>query len=268
MQRITQARAKNKAAGEPILMPFKNMKSGGTFIRKGQLTLIAAAPGGAKSAVTQSILQRGDDRGNKNSVFYFCADSSPWDLFTRAAAIETGRTIDDIEREAETDGTERLNKVVDSATRHMMTDFRSDPDDLYITGQLEAYAELYGRYPEVIVMDNLKNLELGNGEDEFRALEDASVFLHDIAKDTNAAVIALHHVRGDLEDGYSQLPLSGIRGKVSKTPSLILTLWRREMQNGLLINASVVKARGGKGDPSGNMYYPLMADLSRMSFIG
>lgn len=269
MQRITQARAKNKAAGEPIFMPFKDMKSKGTLIRRGTLTLVAAGPGTGKSALVQAITQRGDDHGNKNRVFYFSADSSPWDLFTRAAAIETGRTIDDIEREVETDGAARLNKVVDSATRHIMTDFRSDPDDLYITGQLEAYAELHGQYPEVIVMDNLKNLELGNGEDEFRALEDASVFLHDIAKDTNAAVIALHHVTGSLEDGFSQIPLSGVRGKVSKTPSLVLTLWKRMLGDGKpLLNVSVVKQRAGKADASGNLYHPLVMDLSKMSFIG
>lgn len=269
MQRLTQARAKNKAAGEPIFMPFKNMKAGGTFIRRGQLTLVAAGPGTGKSALVQSITQRGDEHGNKNSIFYFSADSSPWDLFTRAAAIETGRTIDDIERELETDGAARLNKVVDSATKHVMTDFRSDPDDLYVSNQLKAYLEVHGRYPDVIVMDNLKNLELGNGDDEFRALEDASVFLHEIAKDTNAAVIALHHVRGDLEDGFSQISLSGVRGKVSKTPSMVLTLWKRQMQSGgFLLNASVVKNRGGKADASGNLFYPLVADLSKMSFIG
>lgn len=245
------------------------MKSAGTLIRRGQLTLVAAGPGTGKSAFVQAITQRGDDRGNKNPTFYFSADSSPWDLFTRAAAIETGRTIDDIEHELEMDGPARLNKVVDSATKHVMTDFRSDPDDLHVTRQLEAYADLYGQYPEVIVMDNLKNLELGNGDDEFRALEDASVFLHDIAKDTNAAVIALHHVTGALEDGFSQIPLSGVRGKVSKTPSLVLTLWKRQMAaGGMLLNASVVKARGGKADASGNLFHSMVIDLSKMSFEG
>jgi replicative DNA helicase len=252
-------------------VPFKNFAQGKLFLRKGQLTLVAAGPGTGKSALVQAITQRGDDAGNTDSVFYFSADSSPWDLFTRSAAIATGRTTEDIEDELHMAGAARLNAVVNDATKHMMMDFRSDPSDEYVINQLKAYAELYGRYPDVIVMDNLKNLEIGEGEDEFRALEDACVFLHDLAKDTNAAVIALHHVRGDLEDGFSQIPLSGIRGKVSKTPSMVLTLHKAPINPASpqqQLRVSIVKQRGGLADASGSYYVPLTIDLSRMAFSG
>lgn len=268
MQRITQARAKNKTAGDPIYLPFKNFTEADVHIRKGQLTLIAAGPASGKSAIAQAIAQRGDDKGNLERTFYFSADSTAWDLYTRAAAIATNRTIGDIEDELNTVGPGRLNEVINAATSHMMTDFQSSPNDDYVIGQIEAYADLYGRYPDIIVMDNLKNLELGNGEDEFRALEDATVFLHDLAKDTGAAVIALHHVVGAMEDGFSQIPLSGLRGKVGKTPAMVITLWKRLVGGKTMLNASVVKNRSGKTSAAGDFYLPLHIDLERMSFRG
>ena len=252
-------------AGEPILTPFSVFDTCKLNIRKGGLTLVAAGPGTGKTALVHSIVQRGDDKGRTNSCIFFSADSTAWDLYTRAAAIATGRSMDDIEAEINEHGSARLDAVVDAATAHMWMSFRSDPDDQYVLEQCQAYAELYGAYPEIVVIDVLKCLEVGNGEDEFRSLEDACVFLHDLAKDTNAAVIALHHVRGDLEDGYSQIPLSGVRGKISKTPQTILTL-HKGMHSSL--NVSVVKNRGGRADATGSLFAPLVADLSHMSFQG
>ena len=96
-------------------------------------------------------------------------------------------------------------------------------------------------------------------EDEFRGLGEASFFLLNIARDTGAAVIALHHVGGEHEGGGAPIPLSGLRGKVSKLPALILTLHRADG-----MRVSVVKNRSGKSDPSGNYGVSLRADLARM----
>lgn len=239
------------------------------FIRRGQLTLIAAGPGTGKSALVQAITQRGDDQGNTNSVFYFSADSNAWHMFTRAAAIATGRTTSSIDEELHVTGSSRLDEVLNAATANTVFDFNSSPTDDRVLGQLEAYAELHGKYPDVIVMDNLKNLDTGNGDDEFRGLEDNCVFLDEIAKASGAAVIALHHVVGALEDGFSQIPLSGVRGKVSKTPATILTLFKTfSLTKEQPLNISIVKDRGGKMDASGSYYIPIYTDLERMSFRG
>lgn len=264
MLRVSQARQQNAQAGEPILTPFGVFTSSKLFIRRSGLTLVAAGPGTGKSALVQALVQRGDDKGNVNSAIYFSADSSAWDLYTRSAAIATGRTMDDIEEEIKLHGSDRLDAIVDPATSHMWMSYRSDPTDEYVVEQVQAYSTVYGVYPDIIVVDNLKNLEVGDYDGEFQLLEEASVFLHDLAKDTGAAVIALHHVRGDLEDGYSQIPLSGVRGKVSKTPQTILTLHKGMTS----LNVSIVKNRGGRADATGSFYAPLTSDLSRMAFYG
>jgi hypothetical protein len=146
----------------------------------------------------------------------------------------------------------------------MRWDYNSSPSDEYVLESIDAYASVYGSYPEVIVMDNLKNLGVEGSQGEFEALEDACGFLHDLARDTNAALIALHHVTGENEDGMKPIPMSGLRGKISKTPEVILTLHRREQS----MFMSPVKNRNGVADASGNWILPIAADLSRMNFTG
>lgn len=268
MLRATQARARNSHSGEPIFSPFKNMNQAETFLRKDGVVVVAGGPGTGKSALVQSLVQRGDDKGNKNSVLYFSADSSPWDLYSRAAAIATGRDLHDIEHEIKEQGADRLDAIVNDATKHMWLDFQNTPDDEHIADTLEAYAEIHGAYPEVVVMDNLKDCAVSDTDDEWKALEDGMMFLKSVAKNTRACVIALHHVGGTYEDGYSQIPLSGLRGKVGKTPAMVLTLHREVNGQRSLLNVSVVKQRSGEADASGRKYYSLLMDMSKMAFAG
>lgn len=268
MLRATQARARNEHSGEPILSPFNSLNADKVFIRKGQVTLVAGGPGTGKSALTQSIVQRGDGHGRRNSVFYFSADSSTWDIYARAAAIATGRTLGSIEDELKQEGPRNVDLIVNDATKHIWCAFDASPSDQYVNDNLMAYAEVHGAYPEVIIMDNLKNLDTGNNDDEWRALEDGMIFLQDVARQTGAAVIALHHVGGNFEDGYSQIPLSGLRGKIGKTPAMVLTLHRGNDTGLETLNVSVVKQRTGPANANGSYYYKLLMDLSSMSFTG
>lgn len=245
-------------------MPFNTLVSAECFIRKSQLTLIAGGPGTGKSAVTQALLQRGDDNGHKNSVFYFSADSDAATMHKRAAAIATGWEQSDIERAIREGNHAGIDAEVASATSHMRFDYRSAPDEKDVLNSLYAYAQTYGEYPEVIVMDNLRNLFIDGVEGEFQALDQATVFLHDLAKDINAAVIGLHHVIGDAENGDKPIPLSGIRGKVTKIPEVCLTLYRQ----GDVLNVSPVKNRNGKADASGTLSYQIRTDMARMGYTG
>lgn len=246
------------------------MNESKTYFRKGQLALVAAGPGSGKSAVVQFILQKGnglipsrEDR-QVNRTFYFSADSDQTTMWKRSAAIATGRTQDQIDDALFAGQIEVYEEAVTRSAGHMRFDYNSSPSDEYILDSIDAYASVYGSFPEVIVCDNLKNLSIDGAEGEFQALEEACGFLHDLARDTNAAVIALHHVTGELEDGTRPIPLSGLRGKVSKTPEVVLTLHRRE--NNMFV--SPVKNRNGIADASGQWILPVNADLSRMIFTG
>lgn len=261
---LTQGRRKNQDAGEPLHCPFAVLIQNETFIRKSQLALVAGGPGTGKSAVIQAWLQRGNDNGLRNSTLYFSADSDSSTMFKRAAAIATGYEQTDIERMLEQGNSEGLDTQVTAATAHMRFDYQSAPSEKDILRSVEAYAETYGAYPEALVVDNLKNLFIDGVEGEFQALEQACVFLHELAKDINAAVIALHHVVGDSENGDKPIPLSGIRGKVTKTPEVVLTLHRSTE----VLNVSAVKNRNGRADASGNWFQSIRAEMARMAYTG
>lgn len=262
MLRLSQGRRKNTEAGEPLYCPFGVLNATETHIRKGQLALVAGGPGTGKSALMHAWLQRGNDNGKHNTVMYFSADSDPFTMWKRSASIATGYTLSDVERMVKEGNTAGLDAIVDEATAHMWMDYRSSPTEEDVLDEVMAYQTVYGSDPEVIVLDNLKNLYQDMGE--FEALEQSCMFLHDLARDTNAAIIALHHVVGAAEDGISAIPLSGLRGKVSKTPEVVLTLHRSDSQ----LNVSPVKNRNGRAQASGAWILPLQADMSRMAYSG
>lgn len=262
MQRLQQARKQAGGAGEPIHNPLQALAAADVFIRRGGLTMIAAGPGTGKSMLTQSIVQRGDARG-RNSVFYFSADTGAPDVYVRSASIATGRTTSDLENELRQSGPARIDEEVVPATAHMWYSFAPSPTEQRLVDQVTAYAEIHGAYPQVIVVDNLANLDMGM-DDEWAALQEASRFLSVLAKDTGAAIIATHHVTGEWENGNVPIPLSGIRGKVTKEASMVLTLCREESR----LFVSAVKNRAGKADATGRSPITLSIDYERSLIQG
>lgn len=261
MLQLGQAKKAHAAGGRPIYSPFSVLNDNRTFIRQGQLTMVAAAPGTGKSALVQAWLQRGDDEGRKNSVFYMSSDTDPVTMWTRAACIVTGYESHEVERMVSEGNDMGLVAEVRKAAGHMEFSFNTSPTDDDIMREIEAYAVKWGAYPEVIVQDNLSNLYAGDGG-EFEAMQGNCDFLHGLARQTNAAVVTLHHVTGDYEDGDKAIPLGGLRGKLSKTPETIFTLFRRGQQ----LMTCPVKMRNGSASAQAQIQLPIVVELGRMAF--
>lgn len=226
--------------------------------------MVAAGPGSGKSMLVQAIVHNGNE-GKKNSVLYFSADSDASVMHERAGALSTDLDQQTIRDMAKKGNTARVDAAIAVKHSHITYSFRGSPSQEYVIDELTAYVELHGSFPEVIVSDNLKDFADSEDADEFRALEDAVMFLSAIARYTGAAVIMLHHVAGHVEDGLSPISLSQIRGKVSKTPSLILTLYRPSTD---VMRVSIVKNRTGKTDASGNFWVALDVSADKMQFRG
>lgn len=265
MQSLNQARRKSGNAGAPIPMPIGRLKENGVHIRRGQVTMIAAAPGGGKTALTHALLHHGDGHGNVSKVLYWSADSGPETIWERAASLSTRLDSDAVRRRVAEGRTAELDAAIAVRGGHIQFDFTGYLSQEHMERELSAYLELHGEYPEVLVVDNHKNAVDPQDPDEVRAGEDAIVYLNTLSRDTGAAVIVLSHVTGFHEDGALPIPLSGIRNKLSKTPSLILTLHRPHDGE---VRVSVVKSRGTKADASGKFWVSLKVDLSRMLFEG
>lgn len=264
MQSLVQARGQSTSLGEPIRSPIQGLHDNGVLIRKGQLCMVAAGPGSGKSMLVQAIVHNGDGK-EKNTALYLSADSDASVMHERAGALSTDLDQDTIREMVAEGNTAMIDAAIKAKHSHVTYSFRSSPSEDYIIDELTAYVELHGRFPEVLVVDNLKDMADDDDADEFRALDDATTFLNSLAKSAGLAVIALHHVVGHMEDNQAPIPLSGVRGKINKTATVILTLYRPSSET---MRISVVKNRGGMSDSSGNFWVPLEVDAGKMRFRG
>jgi len=239
------------------------LDNAGIVFRRGQLVLIAAGPGTAKSALTLALtIQSGVPS------MIFSADSDAFTQMTRSISMLTDIPL--------TKSTEMVleDKIPDDVAENMSgvplrIDYESSPSPEDIEEILEAYWELFGEYPTLIVIDNITNVSgVGNVDDDFSAgLEGLMDYLHSMARETAACVIGLHHVNGPYNDGDKPIPLSGIKGQIGRVPEMILTLHKRKFDDEtMILCVSKVKVRGGQPDPSGNTWAELEFKGFKMSF--
>lgn len=249
MYSLLQSTRIRGSAGEPLPTVFKSLESAGIQFKRGQYVLIAAGAGTGKSAFTLT-------QALKSGVptLYFSADSDSYTQSVRSLAIMAGVSV------------EAANKAVLSDSLGSMADallnipirfnYDASPSLDTIETCVEAYEEVYGEYPALIVIDNITNVRIGGegDDDPFSGLEGLNDYLHTMARETGACVVGLHHVTGPYNDAEKPIPLSGVKGQISRVPELILTLFRPGPNR---IGVSAVKNRGGKSDPSGNDFVEL-----------
>jgi len=147
---------------------------------------------------------------------------------------------------------------------HIYWSFDSAPSLSDIDDEVTAIEELLGEAPALIVIDNLMDISMDGGE-EFGNMRSALKELKYLARDTNAAILVLHHTQEGYVGDPCQ-PRSSLQGKVAQLPALILTVG--QSGNGLL-GVAAVKNRYGRADQSGktpvwlqfNPEYMFIADL-------
>lgn len=261
MLTLNRARRAGGKAGEPLPSVFDSLTANGVYFRRGQLALVAAAPGVGKSAFTQKLAQKAGVPG-----FYFSADTDAFTMFVRGAAMETGWLMADIEKQIEAKNLEYIETKLNE--RHdVRYSFDPNPSLDDVEEELKAFAMTYGEWPALIVVDNLRNLflpeEMGDNHDK------ACDYLHALAKKTNAAVVALHHVKGPYNDGRTPIPLPGLIGQIGKVPELILTLYKSGGEFGpSTLNVSPVKNRSGRAEADASWSLPFIYEAERMHIEG
>lgn len=251
MLSLLQASRLRKGAGEALPTVFRSWDKEGVHVRRGQLTLIASAPGVGKSALALAFAVKSAQPG-----LYLSMDTDALTTTIRAGQMVTGASSDIVEDLLD-DGELSLRSL-----DHIAFSFRSGIDFTELSMIVAAYGEKHGAYPAWIIVDNLANIAFGT-DNEFGELRRIIADLHQLSRITQAAVIALHHVTGQFDNGNQPVPLSGLQGKVSKMPELILTLCRGARPDTLLV--APVKNRSGKADPSGGWRIPMTAQLETMT---
>lgn len=263
MYTIGQSRRVRGAAGDPLPAPFRAFQDIGFTFRRGGFCLIVAGPGTGKSALGLNI---GLAFGNEHPGMYYSADSDAFEQSVRAFCRLTGSAREVGERFArgllEPAEAELVDKVLNVPLRF---NYDASPTLDTIANTMDAFDELYGEYPHYTVVDNITNVQNGtsdNAENPFGGLETFMEYLNTMARDTQTCVIGLHHTLGAYNDGMKPIPLSGVKGQITRVPPQVLTLFRPEPDK---IGVSVVKNRGGRADASGNRYVLLDFDGGSMT---
>lgn len=215
---------------------------------------MVAPPGIGKSAKVLNLALQAMLPG-----FIFSADSDAFTQLTRSIAILCDMTV---ERASQMVLEGDLPSEVQEVLREipLRIDYNSAPTPHDIEENIAAYYELCNEFPALIVVDNITNVVTDAQEsgDPFSGLEALMDYLHSMARVTGACVIGLHHVTGDYNNGQKAIPLNGVKGQITRVPQLVLTLWRPAPGR---LGVSVVKNRGGKADPSGELF-------AELEFIG
>lgn len=249
---------RRSGASAPLLPDIHPVLAAETIrVRRGQMIMFTATPGGGKSllALYYAVMC------NPGRVLYFSLDTDLGTMRMRAAAMKSGLTVDEVEGILEQDGGEEFieETLADLSENVRWCDDARDMAD--IDDELCAFVEMYGCYPDLIVLDVLLNID-GGGDDWSGSMKVMSE-LHALAHSKGPAIIVLHHNAERRADQTVPAPRGDMIQKVAQFPEVVLSLALAPQDRELRVAA--VKNRSGKADPAAPTYVSLPVDLPRMS---
>ena len=255
MKTLRRSIGKPEVGGEPLPPPFQAFQREGIILRRAEVTVIAGTPGAGKSSIALHIAAR-----LKQPTLYFSADTNAHTMAMRLLAMKAKITQQDAEY---------MIKTKPQSAEHYLREFSGmywsfepSPTLKDLDEEVSASETMWGRSPTLIVVDNLMDIAI-DGHEEFAGMRAVMKELKYLARDTNAAVLVLHHTQeGAL--GYPCQPRSALQGKVAQIPAMVLTVGQMMQGQDSYLCVAPVKNRYGKADPTGATYITLSFDPAKM----
>lgn len=98
MQSLARLISRPDVGGEPLPGVFRMLVNHDVIFRRGEMALVAAPPGGAKTAFALALARK-----LRVPTLYFCPDSSATTILVRLICAETGRSRAEVEHQIEID---------------------------------------------------------------------------------------------------------------------------------------------------------------------
>lgn len=218
--------------------------------------MIAGPPAGGKTLLAADYVLRAG-----LPTLYVSADTDSHTMIARAGAKLLQATVSEVEAMLERGESDSVEQAFEDELRHVAWYFDPSPSLEDIDAEICAFEEMWGQYPELIVIDSLYNINADAG-DEWAAMREISKALHHLARASEASVLVLHHVSEG--EGKPNLPAArkAILGKLAQLPELILTVALDAAMGQFRVAA--VKNRSGPADATGKSFSTLYADPARM----
>lgn len=260
MQSLLQVVQEGEGSGSsnplPELLPI--LAARGIVLEPGQMAMIVAQPNGGKSMLSLWYAIK-----SLVPTLYFSADTDKRTTLYRAAAIKTGIEFDDIKDMMGTSGQDIIDDAILEITQAgIQFDFTPKPTLKDIDLETQAYIEVYGIPPRMIVLDNLLNVD--NDAGDFNGLVEILGDLHALSREIDCALVVLHHVNESTSKPEYPASRSSIRGKVAQYPEMILSLAMLPEEGQMRI--AMVKHRHKTPSPDGSNYETVYVDPRRMTF--
>jgi ABC-type branched-subunit amino acid transport system ATPase component len=240
MRTLIRTIGKTESGGEPLPPVFKAFDLAKIVLRRSEVSMFAGAPGAGKSTLALAIALR-----TNVPTLYVSADTGAHTMSMRLFSMITGKSQDEAEVALSKDISYAREAL--APTNHIKWSFDAAPTLNDIDEEVLAFEELHGENPHLIVLDNLIDITDGGGE-EWSGMRSVMKEIKYLARDTNAAILLLHHT-SEAFTGNPCPPRASIQGKVSQLPALICTM--AQTDEGLLAVAPV-KNRYGKARASGD----------------
>lgn len=227
-----------RVSAPTIQNPWRALSQRGIGFRRGELTMLAGPPGSGKSSVALSLaVQAGVP------ALYLSSDTTR--ETTNLRLIQMLTSISGAQAEEFSGGDPLWASQILSQARHISFDDNSAPTVGYIESLIEAYIVVHGIAPELLVVDNLADVVIDEGDGGFMGLKALTRDLREFARTYQASVLVLHHTR---EVTHQEIcpPQWTLSGKVSEVPALILTINGQHTPG--LMAISAVKNRWAKPD--------------------
>lgn len=229
--------------GQKLPDPFPSLGHEGIHFRRGATSMVAGVPGTFKSIWALNAVHEWSKHGV--SVMYFSADGDEFTVVRRLAAIITGDNADVVESRMTRNDTERYEKALATLDGIEFEYEQFDFEEMVI--RIKSYEQVYGAFPDVIVLDNLIDFV-----SSYTAFDEMQVLIKEfdgLAKEVKSHVLFLHHARlVTPKNPGKPLPMDKpprddeISGKLTQLPTVALTM----AAAGLNLNISCVKNRNGK----------------------
>ena len=252
----------------PHVDALADLYARGVELRQSQLLMVTGRPGAGKTFFTQWLMsemaKKARETGDECPGIYFFLDGTPFTAAVRQAAWATGDTTQSIAAALDGPGAAYYEDALADLGQDISFVFDRRPELPAIQSEIDAYVELWDRYPSWIVVDNLLNVE-GCFEDH-HVQKDVLAEFQALAFDTGACVIVLHHASEAGVKDYAKPPRVGdTDGKVTQLPEVVLTVAKDPYSDAFKI--AVGKLRdGGSADPQAENPIVLHSDLSRVAF--
>jgi predicted ATP-dependent serine protease len=257
MKTLRRSVRKAEVGGEPLPAPFQAFERAGIVLRRAEVTVIAGTPGAGKSSIALHIAAR-----LKQPTLYFSADTNAHTMAMRLISLSGKMTQQDAETILK-NNPDRAEAILNHNS-HIYWSFESSPTLRDIDEEVSAFETIWGRSPAMIVVDNLMDIAL-DGHEEFAAMRQIMKELKFLARDTNAAVLVLHHTQEGAQGNPCQ-PRSALQGKVAQIPAMVLTIGQYMLPNQIdsYLCVAPVKNRYGRADQTGNTFVELSFDPGSM----